>query len=137
MPLIRTGKDLLPMTDTKPSNNESRLRTIWGALVGLIATISGLLPHVLHHIGLVAGTAIIVGAGGTVIFGVIGLIAAIPFLLRLHRRFNNWQAPAIALVIFVIMFSISAFVVGPAIRSSSNGNPPSTEVNHEAHHKSE
>ena len=35
----------------------SRLQALWHALVGAVGLIMGLLPHVLHHIGLLAGTA--------------------------------------------------------------------------------
>ena len=43
----------------------------------------GILPHVLHHIGLLAGTALIAGAGGTALFAVLGLAASVPFLVKL------------------------------------------------------
>ena len=46
---------------------------MWGGLIGL-------LPHVLHHVGPLAGAAILAGAGGTLLFAAIGFVAAIPFL---------------------------------------------------------
>ncbi len=61
----------------------SRIRTLWNAVVAGIAVVMGILPHVLHHIGLLAGTALIAGASGTVLFGLIGLAASIPFLIKL------------------------------------------------------
>lgn len=122
------------MGNDKPDESSNRLRSIWDAIVGLIATIVGLLPHVLHHIGLIAGTAFITGAGGTILFGAIGLVASAPFLVRMYKRFNTWKAPLIALAIFIVMFSLSAFIIGPAIRSSSNNAPVPTGVDHEAHH---
>jgi len=45
---------------------------------------------VLHHIGLLAGTALIAGAGGTALFGILGLAMSVPLLLRLRRRFAFW-----------------------------------------------
>lgn len=96
------------------------------------ATVSGLAPHVLHHAGLLAGVALVSGALGTVLFGVIGLVVSVPFLLRLRRRFNSWVAPGIALVIFAGMFSISAFVIGPAI--SGTNAPSQTPAQHQSHH---
>jgi hypothetical protein len=44
----------------------------WSAFVGAIGTAVGLAPHVLHHIGLFAGTALIAGSGGTALFGASG-----------------------------------------------------------------
>jgi hypothetical protein len=34
-----------------------RLRAAWHAVLGALGTLVGLAPHVLHHIGLLAGTA--------------------------------------------------------------------------------
>jgi hypothetical protein len=89
---------------------------------------------VLHHIGLLAGVALVTGTGGTILFGLIGLVASIPLLLRLHRRFHSWRAPAIALVVFAAMFSLSSFVIGPAISDDSGGT--NTPASHEQHHSS-
>jgi membrane associated rhomboid family serine protease len=114
-----------------------RLRAFWSALVGAIGAIVGLAPHVLHHVGLLAGTALIAGAGGTAVFGVLGLVASVPFLLRLRRRFGSWWAPAIGLVVFAVMFSVSAFVIGPAITGDGEQpgpGQPSPSVDHSGHH---
>ncbi len=62
--------------------------SVGSSLGGLIAAISGIAPHVLHHAGPLAGTAILVGAGGTILFGVAGFALSIPMLLRLRRRFG-------------------------------------------------
>jgi hypothetical protein len=111
---------------------------LWSAVVGVIATVVGLAPHLLHHIGLLAGTALVAGAGGTALFGVVGLVASVPLLLRLRRRFRSWWAPVIGLAVFAAMFALSAFVVGPAINSSGDGPPgggqPSPSVDHSGHH---
>ena len=119
----------------------SRLRALWNAVVGAIAAVVGLLPHVLHHIGFLAGTALIAGAGGTILFGAIGLVASIPFLLRLHRRFQTWRAPAIAVAVFAAMFSLTAFVIGPIISGGDQaGSTPSQQqqqqqpADHSGHH---
>jgi hypothetical protein len=45
----------------------------------------------------------------------------VPFLLRLRRRFGTWWASAIGLVAFAVMFSVSAFVIGPAISGGADG----------------
>jgi hypothetical protein len=124
-----TGPDLLA-GPARPS----RLRTVWNAIVGAIAAIVGLAPHVLHHIGLLAGVALVTGTGGTILFGAVGLIASIPLLMRLERRFHTWRAPAIALLIFAAMFSLSSFVIGPALSGDDNGGG-STPAGHEQHHQ--
>ena len=115
------------------------VRLLWGSITGVVGGIVGIAPHVLHHIWLLAGTAVLAGAGGTALFGAIGLLASVPMLLRLRRRFCTWRAPAIALWVFTAMFALSAFVVGPAISgSSASTNAPSTNapsvVDHNSHH---
>lgn len=115
-----------------------RLRAWWNAMVAGIGFLVGLLPHVLHHVGALAGTALVAGSGGTALFGVLGLVASVPFLLRLHRKFGTWRAPAIGLLIFAAMFSLSTFVIGPAI-SGANGTGeakpgPVPTVDHTTHH---
>ena len=108
-----------------------------------VAGILGVLPHVLHHVGPLAGAALLAGTAGTLLFGAIGLVAAVPFLLRVRRRCGNWRVPAALLATFAVMFSISAFVIGPAISGDSSSTPAPTEQTapgapaqggHEAHH---
>ena len=106
----------------------SGLLAAWGAFVGL-------LPHVLHHVGPLAGAALLAGATGRVLFAAIGFVGAIPFLRRLHRRFGTWRAPAIAIALFAAMFSLSSFVIGPAISGDSGPARPGIEQDgHEQHH---
>ena len=103
---------------------------IWGGFVGL-------LPHVLHHVGPLAGAALLAGARGTALFAVIGFVAATPCLRRVHRRFGTWRAPAIALAVFAVMFSLSSFVLGPAISGGDDPAPkPGIEqpASHDEHH---
>src|SRR5680860_529777 len=75
-------------------------RSPWTIITGAFGIVAGLTPHVLHHIGPLVGTALVAGAGGTVLFGVHGLAASVPMLIKLRRKFNNWWAPAIALCVF-------------------------------------
>ncbi|MEX0630392.1 MAG: hypothetical protein WEE67_08560 [Chloroflexota bacterium] len=91
------------------------VRTLATVASGAVAAVSGIAPHVLHHVGPLAGTALLAGAGGTVLFGVAGFALSIPMLLRLRRRFGTWAAPAVASVIFTGVYLISALVVGPAL----------------------
>lgn len=122
-----------------PSKALGPLAAIWNAVTAVIATVMGLAPHVLHHIGLFAGAAFVVGAGGNLLFGAVGLLLSIPLLRRLHRRFGTWKAPAVALAVFAVMFSISAFVIGPAISSPDPTDTPQPAetpppAEHSAHH---
>ena len=104
---------------------------MWGGFIGL-------LPHVLHDVGPLAGAALLAGATGRVLFAAIGFVAAVPFLRRLHRRFATWKAPALALAVFAAMFSLSSFVIGPAIAGGEESPPerPGARqpAGHEQHH---
>lgn len=81
----------------------------------MVAGVLGVAPHVLHHAGPLAGAALFAGVGGTLLFGALGLVAAIPMLLRMRRHTGGWRAPTAALAVFAALFSVSSFVVGPAI----------------------
>lgn len=126
-----------PAAERPPSLSQRRtaLARAWSVVLAVWGGFVGLLPHVLHHVGPLAGAALLAGAAGTLLFAAIGFVAAIPFLLRLHRRFRTWRAPAIALAIFAAMFSLSSFVIGPAI-SGGDENPPGVEqpAGHDGHH---
>ena len=114
------------------------------AVSSAVAALLGVLPHVLHHVGPLAGAALLAGTAGTLLFGAIGLLAAIPFLLRVHRRCGNWRVPAALLGLFAAFFAISAFVIGPAITgndsASRKASPTQTapaapaKRGHDAHH---
>jgi hypothetical protein len=125
-----------PESNRRPRSG--RLRAWWNASTGAIGVVTGLAPHVLHHIGLLAGTALVAGSGGTTLFGILGLVASVPLLLRLKRRFGSWWAPFIGLAVFAAMFSVSAFVIGPAISGAGGdapgGGQPTPSVNHSGHH---
>lgn len=108
---------------------------VWGAVAAAWGAVVGLVPHVLHHVGPLAGAVLLAGATGRALFAAIGFVAAIPFLWRLYRRFQTWKAPAIALAIFVAMFSLSSFVIGPAISGGDAPAQPGIEQDgHEQHH---
>jgi len=111
----------------------------WSAIPALWGAFIGVLPHVLHHVGPLAGAALLAGAGGRVLFAAIGFVAAVPFLLRLYRRFQTWIAPAIALAVMATMFLLSSFVIGPRITGSesSSSNEPGLQqpTDHASHHQ--
>ena len=109
----------------------------WSAVLAAWAAFIGILPHVLHHVGPLAGAALLAGAGGRALFAAIGFVLAVPFLLRLYRRFKTWIAPATALAVMAVMFSISSFVIGPLITGADEEPaPPGVEQpsGHEDHH---
>lgn len=126
--------------------DRSRLAAARDTLGSVFGAILGLVPHVMHHIGLVAGAALVTGVGGNALFFGVGLLLSVPMLRRIYRRFRTWVAPAIAVAAFAGLFSLSAFVVGPAISggSASAAVPPSsvpgtpapamTTTNHGQHH---
>lgn len=106
-----------------PSAFHERVAAI---LSSAVAAALGLAPHVLHHAGPLTGAALLAGTAGALLFGAIGFVAAIPFLLRVHRRCGNWRVPGALLALFAVVFSISTFVVGPAINGESSGTSTST-----------
>lgn len=114
------------------------VRTVATVASGAVAAISGIAPHVLHHVGPLAGTALLAGAGGTVLFGIAGFALSIPMLLRLRRRFGTWVAPAVASAIFTGVYLFSALVVGPALTAEPAAveAPASTPIpsGHAEHH---
>jgi len=110
----------------------------WSAVLAAWAAFIGVLPHVLHHVGPLAGAALLAGAGGRALFAAIGFVLAVPFLLRLYRRFKTWIAPATALAVMAVMFSISSFVIGPLITGEGSEAPPQPGIEqpagHDEHH---
>ena len=109
----------------KPSRRQSALSSGW-------------VPHVLHHIGLVAGAAVVTGIGGSVVLYLLGLVFSIPLLRRLWRRFHSWRALAAAVTVFTVLFLVSALVIGPAISGESAPEPPpgpEPSATHSEHHE--
>lgn len=107
--------------------DRSRVARLYDALSGAVGTVAGILPHVLHHAGPVAGAALLTGTGGTIVFGAIGFVLTLPLLWRLWRRFGTLLAPAIALAIFAAMFTASTLWIGPAVRDAIGGNEGSEQ----------
>jgi hypothetical protein len=126
--------------DTRAETTPRRgpFATLWSAVTATVGAAMGLVPHVLHHIGLFAGAALVTGIGGNLLFGALGLLLSVPLLRRLYRRFGTWKAPAVAVAVFAITFSLSAFVIGPAI--SGTDSPPAPgpteqiDPDHAEHH---
>lgn len=101
----------------------------------MAGAVLGLAPHVLHHVGLIAGTAFVAGTGGNALLYVVGLALSVPMLVRIRRRFRTWLAPGVAVGVFTAMFLLSALVVGPAITGggTTNDSPAPTQAPTEQH----
>ena len=132
-PIASTGQ--VTIGTSADGTVDRRRRTVWTVLSGGLGGIVGLAPHVLHHIGPLVGTALVAGTGGTALFGILGLVASVPMLIKLRRRFSSWWAPALALGVFTAMFLISSFVVGPLISAPDAPTTPGvSQLEHIAHH---
>lgn len=112
---------------------------VWAALVGAWAVVTGLAPHVLHHVGPLAGAALLAGFGGQALFFVLGLVLSLPFLRRLYRRFGTLVAPGLAVLVFAAMFVFSSLVIAPLITGNSDTPAPvkpgvPQPVDHAGHH---
>lgn len=120
-------------SDTEQLKTGDRRRTVRDLLSSTLGAILGLAPHVLHHVGFIAGSALITGVGGSIIFYLLGLVLSLPMLRRLYRRFRTWRAPVIAVLVFSAVFALSNLVVGPAI-SGDDRNPERQDDDHTEHH---
>jgi len=129
----------------KPAGDGARslLGMIWAGARATVGALMGLAPHVMHHIGFLAGAAILTGFLGNTVLYVAGLLLSIPLLRRIHRRFGTWKAPAIGVVIFSALFAFSTFVLGPLFnpdpRSGEEPAAPAPSATpaaeeHEGHH---
>ena len=120
-------------------------------MAGVGAAVLGVAPHVLHHVGPLAGAAVLAGATGKLLFGALGFVLAIPILRRLHRRHGSWAVPGGVLAFMAVVFAFSAFVIGPAVTGGSDstttsrstpartapdsGPPGASDSEHEEHHR--
>jgi DNA-binding FrmR family transcriptional regulator len=105
---------------------------------GPVGRAHGAAPHVLHHVGPLAGTALVAAAGGRVLFGVAGFVATVPMLRRLRRRTGSWRTPGLALTAFAAIYTVSTLFVGPVLAAATSPDAvmPSTEqveVDHHGH----
>lgn len=87
----------------------------WAATRATFGALLGLAPHVLHHVGFLAGAALLTGVVGNTVLYAAGMLFSIPMLNRLRKRFGTWKAPALGAIAFTSLFTLSAFVIGPAL----------------------
>lgn len=109
-------------------------RVVRGSASAVVGAVSGIAPHVLHHVGPLAGAAVVSGALGTAVFGAAGLLLSAPLLWQLHRRSGGWVLPGAALALFATVFALSTLVVGPAITGADDPPAPVETVDHDVHH---
>ena len=111
---------------------------IWGGVVAAWAVVTGVAPHVLHHVGPLAGAALLAGVGGKVVFFALGLLLSLPMLRRLYRRFHTLAAPAVAIAIFAGAFTFSNLVIAPRLTGSEQSKQPGIQQpapsDHARHH---
>lgn len=110
-----------------------RVDRLVASLTAVVGTVAGIAPHVLHHALPLAGAAFLTGATGSILFGAVGFLFTVPLLLRLRRRFQTWWAPAIALAVFMVAFSVSTFVIGPAISGDGAADVPDASEGIDTH----
>lgn len=105
---------------------------------GVSAAVLGAAPHVLHHVGPLAGAALLAGATGKLIFGVVGFVAMIPLFRKLHRKSGGWRVPALAFAAMSVVFLFSTLVIGPALTGGGDDSvkavPQDEQQGHDAHH---
>jgi len=131
----------------QPVANQSpgRFERLRAAVATGVAAVLGAAPHVLHHAGPLAGAAILAGATGKLLFGLLGLVLAVPMLRRIRRRTGSWRVPGGVLALMAAAFVISSFVIGPALTGSGETQTPTKTApglpagvspsEHESHHR--
>lgn len=111
---------------------------LWAAVTAAGAVVTGVAPHVLHHVGPLAGAALLAGLPGKAIFFALGLVLSLPILRRLYRRFGTLVAPALAVIAFAAVFMFSSLVIAPRLTGSEQsqqpGIPPPASSDHASHH---
>jgi len=123
-----------PVDEIAAPKDRSRLARIGASFSAGAGVVAGVAPHVLHHVGPLAGAAFVAGATGALLFGVVGFALTIPMLMRLRQRSGTWAAPGVALALFIVMFTVSTVWIGPAIRGDTASGPGDQPADHSSHH---
>ncbi len=110
---------------------------LWGGIVAFFGMVTGVAPHVLHHVGPLAGAALLAGFAGQVLFFALGLVLSVPLLLKLYRRFGTLLVPGIAVVAFAAIFTFSSVVVAPRLTGTDESPATPVEQRHEDGHHPE
>ena len=120
----------------------ARAAVAWAATRATFGALLGLAPHVLHHVGFLAGAALLTGVVGNTVLYAAGMLLSIPMLNRLRKRFGTWKAPALGAIAFTSLFTLSAFVIGPALNPTPVAPQPAANTGptgqpleeHDGHH---
>ena len=126
------------MSDHIDAPSEPSRSRVAGMLGSAWAATMGVLPHVLHHVGPLAGAALLAGTTGTLLFGAATFLLTIPLLLRVHRRSGTWRVPLALLGLFIATWALSTFVIGPEVRDrleERRNSQPEHTSEHEQHEK--
>jgi len=123
------------MTTTAPVDRPRTAGRLRHAVTAVWGTVSGVAPHVLHHVGPLAGAAVLAGTAGRILFFIIGLAVATPMLIRLYVRYRTWAAPAIAVAVFALTYTVSSLYLGPLLTGETPGptDPASVTTTVDAH----
>lgn len=127
-----------PMLHRTSDTGGAILRTTrsGGVVSAMTGGVAGIAPHLLHHLAPILGAALLTGATGTLLFGALGLVFTVPMLVQLKRKFRSWAAPAVALLVFAMMFSVSTFAIGPFVKNAFAGETTTADASlHELHHQ--
>ena len=107
---------------------------LWAFVLAAWAVVAGAAPHVLHHVGPLAGAALLAGISGKAVFFALGAILSLPLLRRIYRRFGTWIAPALALAAFAAMFVFSSSVIAPRLTADDAPATRLEQPSHNEHH---
>lgn len=135
-----TGTPAGPESARSNAEHRSRLTAAVGAAW---AATMGVMPHLLHHAGPLAGAAFVAGTTGTLVFGLAAFVFTIPLLRRVRRHRGSWRSPALLLALFVGTWLVSTYVAGPWVRDRLADEPiatlqdsvPAGDDAHDEHHK--
>lgn len=130
--------------DVEAAGRPRGLARVRAAAAAVAAGVLGAAPHMLHHVGPLAGAALLAGASGKLLFGAIGFVLAVPMLRTLRQRTGSWRMPGSLLALMALVFAFSAFVIGPALTGADEEAAPGDNVpgvpagvspeEHESHH---
>ena len=119
-----TPRSAVAVVEPEDLRDRTPLDRVRATLAALGAAVLGAAPHVLHHVGPLAGAAVLAGATGKLLFGAIGFVLAIPMLRRLRRRHGSRLVPGGVLALMAVVYTFSAFVIGPAIAGGDDSSAP-------------